>query len=112
MPCSPRGFPWLLRAAPSRSGMWARLAPVPRSLSLSGRAGELVSALSSVPTGACMARRAVRGGGRGSCPKGGVTGEARRPGGHTAAVCLMLWKLIRVGDVGMDMARATGTRRE
>lgn len=33
-------------------------------------------------------------------------------GGHTAAVCLMLWKLILVGDVGMDMARATGTRRE
>jgi hypothetical protein len=31
--------------------------------------------------------------------------------GHTAAVCLMLWKLILVGDVGMDMARATGTRR-
>lgn len=30
---------------------------------------------------------------------------------HTAAVCLILWKLIRVGDVGMDMARATGTRR-
>lgn len=33
-------------------------------------------------------------------------------GGHTAAVCLMLWKLIRVGDVGMDMARATRTRSE
>lgn len=32
--------------------------------------------------------------------------------GHTAAVCLMLWKLIRVGDVGMDTARARGTRRE
>lgn len=31
---------------------------------------------------------------------------------HTAAVCLMLWKLIRVGDVGIDMARATRTRRE
>lgn len=31
---------------------------------------------------------------------------------HTAAVCLMLWKLIRVGDVGMDMARATRTRSE
>lgn len=30
--------------------------------------------------------------------------------GHTAAVCLMLWKLIRVGEVGMDMA--PGTRRE
>lgn len=43
----------------------------------------------------------------------------RPPGGadmcrvyHTAAVCLMLWKLIRVGDVGMDMARATRTRSE
>lgn len=35
-----------------------------------------------------------------------------RLGAHTAAVCLTLWKLIRVGDVGMDMARATGTRRE
>lgn len=42
----------------------------------------------------------------------GVTGEVGRPKGHTAAVCLMLWKLMRVGDVGMDMARATGTRRE
>lgn len=31
---------------------------------------------------------------------------------HTAAVCLMLWKLIRVGEVGIDMARATRTRRE
>lgn len=31
--------------------------------------------------------------------------------GHTAVVCLMLWKLILVGDVGMDMARATRTRR-
>lgn len=30
---------------------------------------------------------------------------------HTAVVCLMLWKLIRVGDVGIDMARATRTRR-
>lgn len=30
---------------------------------------------------------------------------------HTAVVCLMLWKLILVGDVGMDMARATRTRR-
>lgn len=51
------------------------------------------------------------GGGWGSCPDR-VTGEAGRLTGHTAAVCLMLWKLIRVGDVGMDMARATGTRRE
>lgn len=33
-------------------------------------------------------------------------------GYHTAAVCLMLWKLIRVGEVGMDIARATRTRRE
>lgn len=38
--------------------------------------------------------------------RGGDTGD------HTAAVCLMLWKLIRVGEVGMDMARAPGTRRE
>lgn len=30
---------------------------------------------------------------------------------HTAVVCLMLWKLILVGDVGMDMARATRTRK-
>lgn len=30
---------------------------------------------------------------------------------HTAVVCLMLWKLTRVGDVGMDIARATRTRR-
>lgn len=30
---------------------------------------------------------------------------------HTAVVCLMLWKLILVGDVGIDMARATRTRR-
>lgn len=30
---------------------------------------------------------------------------------HTAVVCLMLWKLILVGDVGMDMALATRTRR-
>ena len=32
--------------------------------------------------------------------------------GHTVAVCLMLGKLILVGEVGMDMARALGTRRE
>lgn len=31
--------------------------------------------------------------------------------GHTAVVCLMLWKLILVGEVGIDMARATRTRR-
>lgn len=30
---------------------------------------------------------------------------------HTAVVCLMLWKLILVGDVGMDMALATRMRR-
>lgn len=30
---------------------------------------------------------------------------------HTAVVCLMLWKLILVGDVGMDMALATRRRR-
>lgn len=41
-----------------------------------------------------------------------MTGEVEARRGHTAAVCLMLWKLIRMGDVGMDMARATGTRRE
>lgn len=40
---------------------------------------------------------------------GVVVGDGRC---HTAAVCLMLWKLMRVGDVGMDMARATRTRRE
>lgn len=47
----------------------------------------------------------------GSCLSGGVVGRWATEG-HTAAVCLMLWKLILVGDVGMDMARATGTRRE
>ena len=41
-----------------------------------------------------------------------MMGEKGALRGHTAAVCLMLWKLILVGDVGMDMARATGTRRE
>lgn len=30
--------------------------------------------------------------------------------GQTAVVCLMLWKLMRVGEVGMDMALATLTR--
>ena len=33
------------------------------------------------------------------------------PWGHMAVVCLMLWKLMRLGEVGMDMARATRTRR-
>lgn len=41
-----------------------------------------------------------------------MMGEKGALRSHTAAVCLMLWKLILVGDVGMDMARATGTRRE
>lgn len=31
---------------------------------------------------------------------------------QTAEDCLMLWKLTRVGDVGMDMARATRARIE
>lgn len=31
---------------------------------------------------------------------------------HTAEDCLMLWKLTRVGEVGMDMARATRARME
>lgn len=38
------------------------------------------------------------------------------PPSHTAAQtaedCLMLWKLTRVGEVGMDMARATRARME
>lgn len=48
---------------------------------------------------------------------GGVVGGERLDGGvqpkqsvvgpQTAEDCLMLWKLTRVGDVGMDMARAT-----
>lgn len=31
---------------------------------------------------------------------------------QTAVDCLMLWKLTRVGEVGMDMARATRARME
>lgn len=31
---------------------------------------------------------------------------------HTAVDCLMLWKLTRVGEVGMDMALATRARME
>ena len=31
---------------------------------------------------------------------------------QTAEDCLMLWKLTRVGEVGMDMARATRARME
>lgn len=48
--------------------------------------------------------------GWGHCLSGGVLGRWVTED-HTAAVCLMLWKLILVGDVGMDMARATGTWR-
>ncbi|KAJ8345441.1 hypothetical protein SKAU_G00296340 [Synaphobranchus kaupii] len=36
--------------------------------------------------------------------------EEVRP--HSAEDCLMLWKLTRVGEVGMDMARATLARME
>lgn len=34
-------------------------------------------------------------------------GAALWPAAHTAVDCLMLWKLTLVGEVGMDMARAT-----
>lgn len=34
------------------------------------------------------------------------------PEAQTAVDCLMLWKLTRVGEVGMDMARATRARME
>lgn len=34
------------------------------------------------------------------------------PAAQTAVDCLMLWKLTRVGEVGMDMARATRARME
>lgn len=72
--------------------------------------------------GTSLRKSAVRSKGRKSEERGLGRLEKepwRPPGGaymcrvyHTAAVCLMLWKLIRVGDVGMDMARATRTRRE
>lgn len=49
------------------------------------------------------------------------TGQLAEPGDHlpvagppaqTAVDCLILWKLTRVGEVGMDMARATRARIE
>ena len=76
---------------------------------LSLQTGELISPLLLLHAkGQCSKEDPGEGcRGWGSCLRGAVTTE-----GHTAAVCLMLWKLILVGDVGMDMALATGTRRE
>lgn len=42
-----------------------------------------------------------------SFPQPRVLGAALWPEVHTAVDCLMLWKLTLVGEVGMDMARAT-----
>lgn len=58
------------------------------------------------------ARRAQRGRRRGEAVQTRRDGRGGGVRGHTVAVCLMPWKLIRVGEVGMDMARAPGTRRE
>lgn len=67
----------------------------------------------------CQQLLGIQSVGRGCSPP--QTGQLAKPGAHlpvagppaqTAVDCLMLWKLTRVGEVGMDMARATRARIE
>lgn len=46
------------------------------------------------------------------CSQRPLAAWRRKGGPHSAEDCLMLWKLTRVGEVGMDMARATRARIE
>lgn len=46
------------------------------------------------------------------CSQRPLAARRRKCGPHSAEDCLMLWKLTRVGEVGMDMARATRARIE
>lgn len=83
--------------------LWAQPSAMSHSLQLGRRSGLQPRGRSG--KAGCLCRQARQG----ACiiPPASGLGAALWPAAHTAVDCLMLWKLTLVGEVGMDMARAT-----